>query len=80
MLKCGLLFIYFFLMVSPSMDSPPESFFRYLVISVELSAVEAEILTRGKEPEEESSAKKQERNFKRELGTVIWFSLHFEMT
>lgn len=45
------------------MASPSEIFFRYLVISAKLSVVEAEILTRGREPEVESSARSERGGF-----------------
>lgn len=57
----------------PSMASPSASFFRYLVISAELSDVEAEILTRGKEPEDESSAKRKRSYFNQNLWVAMWF-------
>lgn len=63
------------------MASPPEIFFRYLVISAELSAVEAEILTRGKEPEEEESSARHKRgNIKQTLYCRNFHFHCFEMT
>lgn len=60
------------------MASPSEIFFRYLVISAELSVVDAEILTRGKEPEEESSARSSQRGHfqhKLEMGHLVFIRL-----
>lgn len=67
------------------MASPSEIFFRYLDISAELSAVEAEILTRGKEPVEESSAISKRGNVKIKLEMIrlitimIWDDISYHL-
>lgn len=47
------------LFLSPSIASPLEIFFRHLVMSAAVSGMVAEMLTRGREPEDESSAEIQ---------------------
>lgn len=64
------------------MASPVEIFFRYLVTSAELSAVEAERLTRAKVPDDESSPviwKKMSENIKNEAEVYVLPMKWFEM-
>lgn len=47
------------LFLSPSIASPLEIFFRHLVMSAAVRGMQAEMLTKGREPDDESSAEIQ---------------------
>lgn len=54
------------------MASPLEIFFRYLVMSAAVSGTEAEILTMGREPEDDSSDKRKPRDMSKTPQLARW--------